>query len=93
MTDIGATTRLRPAPSIYARPFGEELVLLEFGKGEYFALDEIGARIWRGLESCQELAAIAADVASAYDVSAEEALADIVALVDDMRARSLVEVT
>ena len=85
MTDIGATTRPRPAPSIYARPFGEELVLLEFGK--------IGARIWRGLESCQDLATIAADVASAYDVSAEEALADIVALVDDMRARSLVEVT
>ena len=34
-------THVTISPSVYARSFGEEVVLLEFGKGEYFGLDAI----------------------------------------------------
>lgn len=90
--EIDQHSRVRPASGVYARPFGEELVLLEFGRGEYFALDEIGARIWRSLEAGRELVATASEIASVYDVGAEQALADILALVRDMQSRALVDV-
>jgi hypothetical protein len=91
MTDkVGPHTRVRVSSSTYARPFGEEMVLLDFGRGEYFALDAVGAEVWRRLEAGAELQAIATEIAAGYDVSEEEALADIVSLVEDMRARSLV---
>lgn len=89
--DLGEQSRLRPAAGVYARPFGDELVLLEFGRGEYFALDEIGARIWHMLEAGTDLAAIATQIATDYDVGAEQALTDILALVRDMHARALVD--
>jgi hypothetical protein len=88
---LGPHTRVQVSSSTYARPFGEELVLLEFGRGEYFALDEIGARVWKRLESGIALGAIAAEIATAYDVSEEKALDDIVALITDMHMRALVE--
>jgi len=90
--ELGEHSRLRPAGGVYARPFGEELVLLEFGRGEYFALDEIGAHVWRSLEAGRDLAAIADEIAVDYDVGAAQALADILALVRDMQSRALVDV-
>jgi hypothetical protein len=83
-------TRPRVSPSVYARPFGAELVLLDFGRGEYFGLDEIGAEIWRRLEAGASLADIAAVLVSTYDVSDEEAYRDVVALVTEMHERHLV---
>jgi hypothetical protein len=39
-------TIFRPSPSVYARPFGDELVLLDFDRGKYFGLNAVGALIW-----------------------------------------------
>lgn len=91
MSALGPHTRVRASSSVYARPFGEEIVLLDFGRGEYFALDEVGAVAWRGLESGEALATIAHRISGIYDVSESDALADLVGLVEEMRARSLVE--
>lgn len=91
-SSVGPDTHLRASSNVYSRPFGEEIVLLDFGRGEYFALDEIGAHIWRGLEKGESLAAIAREISGVYDVSVSQALADVMALVVEMRTRSLVEV-
>jgi hypothetical protein len=89
--DVSPSTRLRASRSIYARPFGDEIVLLDFGRGEYFALDEVGAHVWRLLESGETLSAIARAICSEYDVSEDKALEDVLALAREMRDRSLVE--
>lgn len=91
MPELGPQTRVRALSSVYARPFGNELVLLEFGRGEYFALDEIATEIWRRLEDGDALATVASRVASSHDVSESQAFDDIVSLVRDMHARALVE--
>lgn len=83
-------TCLTASPSVYARAFGEELVLLDFGKGEYFGLDVIGAVIWRRLEAGDTLGAIAESVASQYEVGRDEALRDIVDLVAQLAENNLV---
>jgi hypothetical protein len=93
MTDeLDASVRLRISPSVYARPFGDELVLLDFGRGEYYGLDSVGAEIWRRLENGETLGAIADAITTGYDVERETAFSDIVRLVGEMRSRALVEV-
>jgi hypothetical protein len=88
-----AETRLRISPSVYARAFGEELVLLDFARGEYFGLDEVGATIWRRLEAGDCLRAIADVLVEHFDVSHDQALADIVQLVTQMHEQALVSVS
>lgn len=87
--EFDATTRVTISPSVYARAFGKELVLLDFGRGEYFGLDETGAEIWRGLVAGEPLESIAAHVASSFDVTPDEALRDIIDLVVQMHREGL----
>lgn len=78
------------SPSVYARAFGEEVVLLEFGKGEYFGLDAVGAEVWRRLEAGDDLGTVADHVVTAYEVGRTEALRDILALVAELQIHELV---
>lgn len=91
MTDaLDERSRMTISPSVYARAFGEELVLLDFGRGEYFGLDAVGAEIWRRLEAGDDLGAVADHIARQYEVSREAALRDIVDLVAQLRGSELV---
>lgn len=82
--NIQPGTRVRPANGVYARPFGDELVLLEFGRGEYFALDPIGAAVWRRCEAGESVAAIADALAAEFEVTPGDALRDTLALVAEL---------
>lgn len=88
-TPIDQHSRVTPSPSVYARDFGEEVVLLDFGKGEYFGLDAIGAEIWRRLEAGDDLGTVASRISAQYEVGRDEALRDIVDLVTQLREREL----
>ena len=83
-------SRVTVAPSVYARAFGEEIVLLDFSKGEYFGLDAIGADIGRRLEAGDDLGAAADHLVAHYDVGRAEALRDIVDLVAELQNYGLV---
>lgn len=92
MTDpLDRHSHVTPSPSVYARAFGEEIVLLDFAKGEYFGLDAIGADIWRRLEAGDDLGAAADHLVAHYAVDREEALRDIVDLVSELQRCGLVE--
>ena len=81
--------RFTISPGVYARSFGAELVLLDFSRGEYFGLDELGAEIWRLAEAGETLGAIADRVVERFDVSHDIAFRDIVDLLTDMREQGL----
>jgi len=89
MTSIGPRGQARPADSVHARAFDEELVILDLQGGEYYALDPIGTMLWQGLASGQTIEEIAADVVREFDVTRERAIADLVALADDLLTRGL----
>jgi Coenzyme PQQ synthesis protein D (PqqD) len=80
---------LKPAPSVHARLFDGELVILDLAGGEYFALDAIGSRLWRALESGQSIDDVAKAVVAEYDVTLAEASADLEALAEDLTSRGL----
>ena len=48
--NLQPTTRLTVPAHVYARSFDAELVLLDFAKGEFFGLDEVGAVLWASAE-------------------------------------------
>jgi hypothetical protein len=91
-TLMNPETRVNISPSVYVRSFGEELVLLDFGRGEYFGLDEVGGEIWRRLEAGDSLSRIADSIVQQYDVEKEIALRDIVELVSRLSNHSLVTI-
>jgi hypothetical protein len=90
---IPAGTKLKISPRVYARAFGEEIVLLDFAVGEYFGLDPVGAEVWRGLEGGEELAQIAERVVKRYAVARDDAMRDIVHLVNELHQSGLLETT
>jgi sulfur transfer complex TusBCD TusB component (DsrH family) len=81
--------RVRCADAVHARLFDNELVILDLAKGEYFALDDLGARLWSGLEAGRSVEQLAQEIVAEYDVTLDRALADLVALGDDLVARGL----
>lgn len=91
-TPLTAASQVQVSASVYARDFSAELVLLDFGRGEYFGLDEVGTEIWRQLEVGSTLGAAADAVVARYDVAHDQALQDVVALVSHMHAQGLVTV-
>lgn len=86
---LGQESLVRISPSVYVRAFGEELVVLDFARGEYFGLDAIGAEIWRLVEAGSSLGVVALKIAEHYDVTPEVALRDVVKLVTHMRDEGL----
>jgi Coenzyme PQQ synthesis protein D (PqqD) len=80
---------LRCADAVHARLFDDELVILDLARGEYFALDPIGARLWSGLQTGKAIGEIAREIVAEYDVEFDTALADLTALGDDLVARGL----
>ena len=86
MSGIG----LRAADSVHARRFDGELVILDMERGEYFALDEIGARYWAAIENDASEEELLDEIVSEYDVTREDASADLRTLRDELLARGLV---
>ena len=82
-------TRVRCADSVHARLFDEELVILDLAKGEYFALDDVGTRLWSGLLAGRTIEEIAQEVIAEYDVPLDRALSDLTGLGDELLAKGL----
>lgn len=91
MTTLSPDVHVRIPSHVYARAFGDEIVLLDFGRGEYFGLDEVGAEIWKRLEAGDALSEIARRLVDRYEVSPDQALDDVRSLVSQMASESLVE--
>jgi len=68
-----------------------EAVILNLGDGVYYGLDGVGARVWELLREPRSVDDLAAAVAAEYQVDRASALADLLALLDEMAGRGLVE--
>jgi len=67
------------------------LVILDLAKGDYFGIDEIGARLWRGLERGQSCEEIAGALIVDYDTDRERLLTDLLNLANELLVKGLVE--
>ena len=68
-----------------------EAVILSLADGVYYGLDGVGARIWELLREPRSAAALRNAVTAEFDVDAETAERDLLALLGEMAERGLVE--
>jgi hypothetical protein len=83
-------SRFRVAAEVHVQRFGTELVVLDLTGGEYYALDEIGARVWEDLAKGCPFADVVGSLAHEYQVDPDRLLTDLQAFTDELIARGLV---
>lgn len=71
---------------------GDEAAILDLDSSIYYGLDPVGARIFELLAQPTSLAAVLNAVVAEYDVDADTARTDLLALVQDLLAQRLVTV-
>jgi hypothetical protein len=84
--------RYRPSDQVIFRSVGDDLVLLDFSRGLYYALDPVGARIWELLHEERTVEEIVAAIVSEYEVDAATAEGDVRRLIEELAERELVSV-
>ncbi len=80
----------RRAERILVHQGDEELVLLDPENGNYFTLDEVGARIWELADGGRSAAEIADVLDQEFDAPPETIRADLVELLEELSGSGLV---
>lgn len=70
-----------------------EAVILNLKNGMYYGLDTVGARIWALIQQPHSVAALRDAILAEYDVEAERCERDLLALLTDLAAAQLIEIT
>jgi hypothetical protein len=86
------TGRVKVPGHVMARQLGDECVMLDMASGHYFGLDPVGTRIWQLLSQTSSFGEIVERLAHEYDVTHEQAEADLVRFVDELKANGLLSV-
>lgn len=89
---IQISDRVSVAANVLAKELSGEVVLLDLTSGTYFGLDNVGARAWQLLAQGLTLAATCEQMATEYDVDRHTLEADVLALVNQLQQRALVNV-
>ena len=69
-----------------------EAVILGMHDSTYHGLDPVGARIWALVQEPRSLASVVETLTAEYDVTAERAMTDLVALAGTLIQRGLLEI-
>jgi hypothetical protein len=75
---------------VHVRTFEGELVLLDLARGDYFGVNEVGARLWQGIAVGKTPREIAAELQGEYDVALQTLLDDLERLASELVARGLI---
>jgi hypothetical protein len=87
---LALSDRVAVRPDIIFRALGSEAIVLNLEGGLYFGLDQVGCRIW-GLVETLDLEDASQALAGEYEVAIEQARRDVVAFVQSLIDRGLVE--
>jgi hypothetical protein len=77
--------------TVLAQSAGGATVLLSIEDGQYYALDEVGARAWEQCDGTRNLPEIARELYLEFDAPLAQIEADILELLSDLEDAKLVE--
>ncbi|MCG6963856.1 MAG: PqqD family protein [Acidobacteria bacterium] len=89
MADL--TGRFRQTKRAAGKALDDEYLVLDLGSGDYFGLGEAGGVIWEHLDGTRTLAEVADEIAERYGIDRGRARSDLLAFVDELLERDLVE--
>jgi hypothetical protein len=87
---IDLETRPARAERILSQRSAETVVLLDPHNGQYYSLDEVGARVWDLCDGSRRVADVVSTLLYEYDAPLEALQIDVVELLDDLARESLV---
>lgn len=70
----------------------EETVILDFNKGAYFGLNEVGTVVWQKLQEPHTVAAICDAIMAEYNVDERQCEHDVLRLLNKLSDQGLIEV-
>lgn len=79
-------------PHLVSADMGEEVILLHLRNGQYFGLQNVGARIWDLLRTPRSVGEIQSTLLAEYDVEPETCWNEVERLLEELVERDLVEV-
>ncbi|NUQ37625.1 MAG: PqqD family protein [Caldilineales bacterium] len=85
------TACYRPASDTAAEIVDDQAVIIHLISGTYIALNTTGAFLWQRLDGQTPLAAIAAELAAAYEVNPEITGADVLALAAELEEEGFIQ--
>jgi hypothetical protein len=87
-------SRLQPnVEEVAAKVMDGEAILIKLSDGTYYSMDGVGGFVWETLEANHSLAEVTAAVAARYDVTREQAWADLERLAQELVRENLVKVS
>jgi hypothetical protein len=93
MTDqISLDSVVVPVEDQVSARLGEETVILNVESGQYYGLNEVGARVWELIQEPRSLAEVRAALVEEYDVEPQSCERDLRQIVGDLMANGLVAV-
>jgi hypothetical protein len=75
---------------VAAKVIDGEAIIINLANGIYYSMDKVGGFIWEMIEEKRTLGEIIAATVARYDVSREQAQAEIEALVDEILRENLI---
>lgn len=84
--------KIAAADNVLFRTFGDEAVLLHLDTEQYYSLNETGVRIWQLLDEGRSVDETCARMAEEFDVEDALVRADVLALIEELKAADLIEV-
>jgi hypothetical protein len=84
--------RVAVCDDVVFRALGDESVILSLDTGMYFGLDPVGTRIWTLLPE-RDLAQVAEMIHQEFDAALPQIQEDVLALVEQLIAKHLVQAT
>ena len=90
MKVMSSRTRFQRRQNILKQEAAGTVVLLNMDDGRYFALDEVGGRVWDLCDGSRTLSEIAAILAEEYEAPAETIERDLAELMNDLTNEELV---
>jgi hypothetical protein len=82
--------RFAASPEVLAAHLEGEAVLLHMESKDYFRLNDTAAWVWKGLERGLDREALIASLLERYDVTPEQAEAELDGLLGELRRRGLI---
>jgi hypothetical protein len=81
------------AERVLAQPSVATLILLNPESGQYYTLDEVGARIWELCDGSRQVTDLVSTIHAEFDAPVATIQADVLELLDDLARDKLVAVS
>jgi hypothetical protein len=79
-----------PAKGVLMQRSADSLILLRPASGQYYTLDEVGARVWELCDGTRPVADLVSTIQAEYDAPEATIRADILELLDELTDEQLV---